>query len=238
TSQGLFLEIRSANPPYDPSLLEAFSLTPEFHFISLLFSKTGISLKKEYVAVLLSQCSWPILSETSENLRINAEFTPEERRHFLLRLTTEKSKIAAKILIEADQEYCLKHLDNEQVLTLCNLLSDKTPPQFLKQLLQSPRSDTIWQTAAAILYDQAAEDLPTDLNLEDAKRRFIELKAPQVVVAKPKAPPKTTANTYKVKSGDSLWKIARDHNTTVKALRQVNDLHSDRLNIGQTLTIP
>ncbi|NGX47789.1 MAG: hypothetical protein K1000chlam3_01172, partial [Chlamydiae bacterium] len=139
---------------------------------------------------------------------------------------------------EADQEYCLKHLDNEQVLTLCNLLSDKTPPQFLKQLLQSPRSDTIWQTAAAILYDQAAEDLPTDLNLEDAKRRFIELKAPQVVVAKLKAPPKTTANTYKVQSGDSLWKIARDHNTTVKALRQVNDLHSDCLNIGQTLMIP
>ncbi|NGX60227.1 MAG: Peptidoglycan endopeptidase LytF [Chlamydiae bacterium] len=234
TSKGLFLEIQSTSPSYDPSLLEAFALTPEFHFISLLFSKTGISLKKEYIAVLLSQCTWPILTETTDNLRINAEFTPEERRHFLLRLTGENSKIAAKILIEVDQEYCLKFLDNEQVTTLCNLLSDKTPTAFLKQLLESPRGDTIWKTAAAVLYDQAAEDIPTDLNLEETKRRFVELKAPQ----KSTQPKKTSSKTYTVKSGDSLWKIARDHDTTVKTLHQINDLHSDRLKIGQTLKLP
>jgi LysM repeat protein len=237
TSEGLFLEIQSNRPPYDPSLLEAFSLTPEFHFISLLFSKTGISLKKEYLAALLSQCSWPILSETTENLRIYAEFTLEERRHFLLRLIGEKSKIAAKIFLEADPEYCLRHLNNEQVLTLCNLLADKTPPSFLKQLLESPRNDTIWKTAATILYDQAAEELPETLSLEETKRRFIQLKAPSTLKQQP-TPRKATAKTYIVQSGDSLWKIAREHNTTVKALRMRNDLHSDRLKIGQTLLLP
>ncbi|MDN3505902.1 MAG: LysM peptidoglycan-binding domain-containing protein [Simkaniaceae bacterium] len=232
TSEGLFLKLQALRAPFDPSLLEAFSLTPEFHFIGLLFSKTGIQLKKEYLAALLSQGSWSILSETSDHLRQTSEFTAQERRHFLLRLLSENSKLAAKILVEIDQDYCLKNLDNEQVLTLCTLLSDKAPASFLRALIQSPRSDSIWQTAAAILYDQAAEDIPEELNLQDTKRRFIELKA---------APPKprlATQKTYKVKSGDSLWKIARDHNTTIKALLEANDLHSDRLNIGQTLTLP
>jgi len=236
TSEGLFLKIQSLRPPYDSSLLEAFSLSPEFHFIGMLFSKTGIQLKKEYLAALLCQSSWPVLSETSEHLRQSNEFTPEERRHFLMRLLTENSKLAAKILIEVDQDYCLKNLDNEQVHLLCTLLSEKAPTSFLRALLQSPRSDAIWQTAAAILYDQAAEDIPQDLNLEDTKRRFVELKAPKVALSKPK--PQRVSNTYKVKSGDSLWKIARDHNTTVKALREANGIHSDRLNIGQNLIIP
>lgn len=44
--------------------------------------------------------------------------------------------------------------------------------------------------------------------------------------------------TYTVKSGDSLSVIARDHNTTVTILREVNNLSSDVIRIGQTLRIP
>lgn len=238
TSEGLFHEISASHPPYESSLLESFSLTPEFHFLSLLFSKTGISLKKEYLAALLCQSSWSTLTETAENLRINSLFSPEERRHFLLRLIGENSKIASKILIESDLEYCLKFLDNEQIHILCNLLGDRAPSNFLKQLLETDRPETIWKTAAALLYEQAAEDPPTSVDLDQAKQRFIHLKAP--VSSPPRVRPSTKAstNTYTVKSGDSLWKIARDHQTTVSALREANQLTSDRLNIGQKLTIP
>lgn len=44
--------------------------------------------------------------------------------------------------------------------------------------------------------------------------------------------------TYIVKSGDSLYSIARKYNTTVNDLMKYNNLTSNLLSIGQTLKIP
>jgi LysM repeat protein len=43
---------------------------------------------------------------------------------------------------------------------------------------------------------------------------------------------------YTVKSGDSLTKIANDFGTTVKALRSLNNLKTDKIVVGQKLKIP
>lgn len=54
-----------------------------------------------------------------------------------------------------------------------------------------------------------------------------------------KLPVKTaTGNTYTVKSGDSLYSIAREYNTTVSDLMSLNNLTSTTLSIGQVLSIP
>jgi LysM repeat protein len=45
-------------------------------------------------------------------------------------------------------------------------------------------------------------------------------------------------NLYVVKSGDSLWKIARHQSVTVAALKQANNLSGDSLKVGQKLHIP
>ena len=47
-----------------------------------------------------------------------------------------------------------------------------------------------------------------------------------------------TTNTYVVKSGDSLYSIARKYNTTVDELKRLNNLTSNVLSIGQVLKIP
>lgn len=47
-----------------------------------------------------------------------------------------------------------------------------------------------------------------------------------------------SAEEYRVRSGDSLWTIARRHDTTVDALMALNGLSSSRLLAGQTLRIP
>lgn len=45
------------------------------------------------------------------------------------------------------------------------------------------------------------------------------------------------SNIYVVKSGDSLWSIAKKYNTTVDKLKKLNNLNSNLLSIGQTLII-
>ena len=61
----------------------------------------------------------------------------------------------------------------------------------------------------------------------------------------PYAPPGATPpsedddeNLYVVKRGDTLYSIARQFNTTVQALKSLNNLTSNTLQIGQTLKIP
>lgn len=47
-----------------------------------------------------------------------------------------------------------------------------------------------------------------------------------------------TAQPYIVKSGDSLWSIAGKFGTTVNAIKELNNLTSNSLSIGQTLRLP
>ena len=51
-------------------------------------------------------------------------------------------------------------------------------------------------------------------------------------------PPGSGSFAYTVKSGDTLWLLARRFNTTVDAIMRLNGLTSDLLNIGQVLQIP
>ena len=46
------------------------------------------------------------------------------------------------------------------------------------------------------------------------------------------------AGQYQVRRGDSLWEIARKHDTTVGRLRSANNLSGSRIYPGQVLTVP
>lgn len=75
-----------------------------------------------------------------------------------------------------------------------------------------------------------------------------KLKIGQVVKIPPKAPgaaavPGGTAtadaaDTYTVKSGDNLSKIASAHHTTVRELQKLNNLATTQIRVGQKLKLP
>lgn len=65
-------------------------------------------------------------------------------------------------------------------------------------------------------------DLPEAVKNEDKK----------VVVAK------DGQQIYKVRSGDSLWSISKENNTTIEKLKTVNKLASNTIKPGQSLVIP
>jgi LysM repeat protein len=118
------------------------------------------------------------------------------------------------------------------------------------------KGDSLWKIAKAegvSIGDLArANNLSKTTALKVGQKLQVPSKAEPVVAQASVAPtpagetaaPATSAatamegNVYIVKTGDSLWKIARSQNVTVAALKQANSLTSDSLKIGQKLHLP
>jgi hypothetical protein len=75
-------------------------------------------------------------------------------------------------------------------------------------------------------------------------RDWVAGRSPSVRMAQTAAPKPTTGAArkslarYQVRTGDSLWNIARKHGTTVAQLRAKNALASNRIRPGQVLELP
>ena len=48
----------------------------------------------------------------------------------------------------------------------------------------------------------------------------------------------TTTTNYSVKAGDTLYSIAKKNNTSINKIKQLNNLLTDSLAIGQNLKLP
>lgn len=60
----------------------------------------------------------------------------------------------------------------------------------------------------------------------------------QTLLIKKNPKENTNVTTYNVKSGDTLYSLAKKYNTTVNAITTLNNLASNSLSIGQTIKIP
>ena len=90
--------------------------------------------------------------------------------------------------------------------------------------------DSLWSIAGK--YATTVNELKSLNNLASNNLQIGQvLKVPTNTVS-------TETNTYTVKSGDSLWNIARKYGITVNELKSINNLISDNLQIGQVLRVP
>lgn len=254
TAQGLFFEIQQSKMPRDPSLLEAFFLTPEFTSLSTLLNRAGVPLPAEYVVDLIAQGDWLLLQQFTQEQKLSQDLSPLRLKNLLCSYIRCRSVLAAKILLEWDREFVLKKFEDPDLMAFLDLFPHKTGSLevLLKELITSPRSDAIWKKAAEKLYAFAGTPCPDPYDHVATLQIFapnfvpktVKVEQPAAVQAattvefpKPAVSVKTK-RTHVVQNGDNLWKIARKYKVSIDALRKANHLETDKLRPGKELVIP
>lgn len=226
TSKGLFALLQTLPHPRDTSLEQAFSLTPEFFALQVLFQKTGAPQDPDLLVRLAAEGSFELLDQFTKEQTQLLDLSVEKRRRLLLSYLAHKSSTAAELLVKTDSTFALKRLDDKGMLDLLSLLNQKTVPSeiFCASVLQSTRSDAIRMTAgnkarqwggAAAVAEVIAEPTP----------------APEPV-------PEIAVQYHTVGDGESLWKISRQYKVKVEDIVQLNGIEKDKLYPGMTLQIP
>lgn len=127
---------------------------------------------------------------------------------------------------------------------------------YANEIYTVKSGDSLWQIAnkngTTVEHLLKINNLKNDL-LNIGQKLIVKESITPVIVEEPVSTPATleetsteppaaiateTSSPYYVKSGDNLWKIARDNNTTVNNLMVFNNLASEALFIGQEILIP
>ncbi len=100
--------------------------------------------------------------------------------------------------------------------------------------------DSIIAHSDSIPGDSILATRPTVDEIRDSASVVVEQKKEQTKPkeVKKKQAPKPKTVTHKVRSGESLSKIAKRYGVTVKAIKAANNLKNDKINVGQRLKIP
>ena len=138
--------------------------------------------------------------------------------------------IANKYGISVDELKAINNLTNNnlsvgQVLKIPEIIEDDVPNENI-YIVKS--GDTLYSIANK--YGMSVQELK-DLNKLTNNTLSI---GQQLVVSEANA---GTLDTYTVKAGDTLYSIANKYGLTVSELKQLNNLTSDILSIGQVLNI-
>ncbi len=248
TALGLFYELQHSTAPRDPTLLEAFYLTPEFNSIFTLCQRTGVNLPREFLIEMVAQGDWKTLHQFTEEQNQALDLTPDRLKKLLVSYVKFRSTLAAKILLQWDREFILKRLDDRDLIAFIDLFKEPSTQlkDLLKELITSSRSDIVWRKAAGQLYAFAQLPMPDPYDHRVTLAAFAGIPLPPQAAAPTPVPTAVPAITpakkeemrHTIAHGENLWKIARKYKVSVEALRKANKLESDKLREGKTLIIP
>lgn len=105
---------------------------------------------------------------------------------------------------------------------------EQLPPSQDYQIYTVKKGDSLWSISKK--FNITIPELVEINNLKNYNLQIgDELKVPLTEQSK---------NTYTVKSGDTLWSIAKENNISISELKEANNLETNLLSIGQQLIIP
>lgn len=247
-SEGLFLFLKMNREHPEPSLVDAFVLTPEFLSIETLLNRSQIEIGKMHIVNLLLDGEWQELKDFTQPQGL-ADLSAERRQKLLEIYIKRGSATAADILLRTDFAFALRKLDNEQIIQILQLLVEKSDhaEAFAKALLNSPRNDAIWNLASERLGQYgvlAMHPLPhhtpaikhierkalADVTPFPSKNRAKQIPLPHPIPKKD--------HLYIIQEGDNLWKLSRRFGVSIELLRGHNQLKNEVLKPGSPLRIP
>ncbi len=255
TSQGLFLLLKRERDlqQFDPSLESAFFLMPEFTSVESLFSRVDSEVGRHVILKIILDGDWSLVDDFAHQQRVSQDLSSAQRQNFLLAYVLRGSSIAAQLLLQTDGVFATKQLSDQQVIGILRALHDVSPEAlyFAMDLLTSPRSDSVWRSAATFLYKSEGLPLPEPYDHMAALSRFIPENILTSKVSKDEnsvlmeeeildieRSRKGEPRMYMVQDGDNLWRIAQEYRIDMDQLMEVNHLNSPTIQPGTTLVIP
>ena len=240
TPEGLFVELQKS--PKNRSLKEAFQTTSEFYAIFTAFNRSEVKLTSDQLLTMLLEGSWSNISAFVKERSENPGQLRELIRSLLKNYTELGSGLAGTYWIELEGEYVLRQLDDKTLSLLIDLLNFNSSEtvQFLKKVMQSPRSDRLRIAAGKKLYAIEGIELSMPYSHERAMKQFFPEAIIEVNEEKKKKESVKSSEKEKrhlVQTGDSLWKLSRKYHVSMDQIRKDNHLKSDSLKPGEELII-
>ncbi|MCY8030936.1 LysM peptidoglycan-binding domain-containing protein [Bacillus inaquosorum] len=103
------------------------------------------------------------------------------------------------------------------------------------QSIKVKKGDTLWELSRK--YDTTISKIKSENHLRSDIIYAGQTLSINGKSTSSKSSSSSSFSTYKVKSGDSLWKISNKYGMTVSELKKLNGLKSDLLRIGQVLKL-
>jgi len=152
-SRGLYRLLRTKKGTHEPSLAEAFYLTPEFLAVEMLFLRSGTPVRRSDLLKVLCEGNWNMLLTFSEQQKSLQDLSPSKRQNFLIDYIQHRSLTATRLLLKSDLEFAEKKLSDAVVIKILELLKDRSPEalHFVNAIVKSPRSDKVRQKAESLL---------------------------------------------------------------------------------------
>ena len=146
------------------------------------------------------------------------------------------------VVVKGDTLYGIASKFNTTVDNLKSINNLTTDALAIGQILKIPSNTTTETNTYTVKSGDTLYAIANKYNTTvDAIKALNNLSSNTLSIGQAlKIPSSTTSNatTYTVKSGDTLYAIANKYNTTVDAIKNLNNLTSNTLSIGQTLKIP
>ncbi len=139
--------------------------------------------------------------------------------------------IAKKYNISLDELLKINNLTKDSILNIGQKIKipNETIPDNNYIIYTVKSGDSLWDIARK--YNTTVDEI---MNSNNLKSNLLQI-GQQLKIPNYKNDENQTI--YIVKSGDSLWSIAKKYNTTVDELKRKNKLNSNNLKIGQQLII-